>query len=341
MKKILIFLLAFLSIFVGGCGKVNVDKYDFHTASQRQYLDGEYAQIGKYAAGEKELSRPNPIKLDISGDGKEHNVVLKEKGTTNELTYKTNSKVLEVYNLKANTTYEWFIDDASQGEFTTGKGIRNLYIDGITNVRDIGGVACNGGIVKQGLLIRCAKLTNDDNGEQLISIEGIEAFKKLGIKTELDLRQVEADSDDNIEQGGITTSVIPGVNYISFPMASGGNYLQLNRKVLKDLFAILANEDNYPIIFHCSIGTDRTGVVAFLVNALLGVSKEDLYRDYLFSNFGDINGVRTSSTIDDYIKKVTIDEAKSLSENVKEYLINQGVSEEDINKVINIMTEKK
>ena len=192
----------------------------------------------------------------------------------------------------------------------------------------------------QGLLIRSSKLTDDDTGEILITEKGIETLKALGIKTELDLRSTTEDDEGNIEQGLITSSVVSGVNYISLPMKSGGNYLQLNRGMLKDLFKILANEDNYPILFHCSIGTDRTGVVSFLVNAICGVSKEDIYKDYLFSNFGVIYSVRTPSIINDYISKVTSSSRLSLKENTINYLIDQGVDRGDIEKVIEIMTKK-
>jgi protein tyrosine/serine phosphatase len=51
---------------------------------------------------------------------------------------------------------------------------------------------------------------------------------------------------------------------------------------------VLADESNYPIFFHCAIGTDRTGTLAYLINGLLGVPEEDLYYDYCFSNFGAI-----------------------------------------------------
>ena len=80
--------------------------------------------------------------------------------------------------------------------------------------------------------------------------------------------------------------------------------------------------------------------MAFLVSALLGVSKEDLYRDYLFSNFGLINVIRLPKVLDDYIDKVTSNKDLSLQENVRIYLLNQGVKEENINKVIEIMSEK-
>ncbi|MBO7535938.1 MAG: tyrosine-protein phosphatase [Bacilli bacterium] len=339
MKKLLLTILLVLVAFAVGCGHTEVDptKANFHTELQTKYLTGDPENATLYAKGNEELSIPLPIHLEWDGSASSYTITIKVKGSSKSLTYTTTTNELDVYNLFSNTTYEWDVNGEAKDDFTTIEGLRNLYIDGLTNVRDIGGYDAGGSIVKQGMLIRSSKLTADDTGEIIISQKGIEELKKLGIKTELDLRDIEPDSDGNIEQGGITSSVIDGVNYISFPMKSGGNYLQLNREVLPALFEILANEDNYPILFHCSIGTDRTGVVAFLVNGLLGVSKEDLYRDYLFSNFGYIHGSRQPKTIKDYIDKVTSDKNQSLSYNIKTYLIAQGVKEEHINKVIGIM----
>ena len=344
MKKVLLtYLLLTLALLLGACGKkVEVDpsKANFHTELQTKYLSGDPENATLYAKGTEELSIPLPIHLTWEESAASYTVTIKVKGTQNEASYTTTTNEIDVYNLFADTTYEWSVNGNAQDDFTTIAGLRNLYIDGLTNVRDIGGYKAGEASVKQGLLIRSSKLTADDTGEVLITQKGIEELKRLGIKTELDLRDTAPDSDGNIEQGGITTSVVDGVNYISFPMKSGGNYLQLNKEVLPALFEILANEDNYPILFHCSIGTDRTGVVAFLVNGLLGVDKDDLYRDYLFSNFGLINGMRQPKNIKDYIDKVTSDKNQSLSENIKTYLIAQGVNEEHINKVINIMLEK-
>jgi hypothetical protein len=41
---------------------------------------------------------------------------------------------------------------------------------------------------------------------------------------------------------------------------------------------------NHPIVFHCTAGKDRTGLVAFLLLGLLGVSVEDRVRDYMRSD---------------------------------------------------------
>lgn len=344
MKKILsllfIILLSFSLISCGNDKEDPVDNKigDFHTELQNKYLAGDYKNASIYSKGKEELSRPNPINLKWELEGSSYQVIIKEKDDNKELVYNTTNTNLDVYNLKIHTEYEWYVNEIKQGEFKTCDTLRNLYIDGITNCRDIGGYKLNNGYSNQGLLFRTSKLNDDYTGEVLITAKGIEALKQLGIKTELDLRKIEKD-DDGIEQGNINSCCVEGVNYISFPMASGGNYLQLNESILKDLFKILGNKDNYPMVFHCSIGTDRTGVVAFLVNALIGVSEEDLYLDYCFSNFGLIYSMRSASTITDYIKKVTSDKNKSLQENVKNYLINLGVSEIDINNVIEIMTK--
>ena len=61
------------------------------------------------------------------------------------------------------------------------------------------------------------------------------------------------------------------------------NIAKNERESLKKAFKVFTNRNNYPVIFHCAIGTDRTGVVAFYLNALLGLKDEDIYRDYLFS----------------------------------------------------------
>ena len=249
MKKLLLTILLVLVAFVVGCGHTEVDptKANFHTELQTKYLTGDPENATLYAKGNEELSIPLPIHLEWDGGASSYTITIKVKGSSESLTYTTTTNELDVYNLYSDTTYEWNVNGEAQDDFTTIEGLRNLYIDGLTNVRDVGGYLVDNGKVKQGLLIRSSKLTADDTGEIIITSKGIEELKRLGIKTELDLRDTAPDDEGNIEQGGIRASVIDGVNYISFPMKSGGNYLQLNLDVLASLFEILANEDNYPI----------------------------------------------------------------------------------------------
>jgi protein-tyrosine phosphatase len=50
--------------------------------------------------------------------------------------------------------------------------------------------------------------------------------------------------------------------------------------------AILSSlaRDEMPILFHCAVGKDRTGAVAALLLTLLGVSREQIFEDYLLTN---------------------------------------------------------
>ncbi|KAF4309368.1 hypothetical protein GTA08_BOTSDO03095 [Botryosphaeria dothidea] len=44
---------------------------------------------------------------------------------------------------------------------------------------------------------------------------------------------------------------------------------------------VLAREESYPVLWHCTQGKDRTGLVTMLTLFLLGVGMEDVQRDYL------------------------------------------------------------
>ena len=187
------------------------------------------------------------------------------------------------------------------------------------------------------MIYRTSKYNADESTDLVITEKGIDTLKNtLGVKTEIDLRK----TSDN-ENGGLTASPLgEGVRYVSYPMVSNGNVLTLNKTKLKTLFEMFAEESNYPIAFHCSIGTDRTGMVAFLLNGLLGVSKEDLYRDYLFSNFGLIYSMRTANTIDTYLTAIESSSGKTLADKFYNYLKDVGVSTDTLDKIKDLMIEK-
>lgn len=287
--------------------------YTCHTEAQVAYLAGDYKLYKSYANGTEELSSPMPYVLP-NGE--------------------------EKYNLLLGETYSYtYTDDTGNeqsAEVTTDAlPPRNLYVKGVTNVRDLGGwSSADGHKVKQGMIFRSSKFNADESTDLMIEPEGIDTMVNvLGVRTEIDLRE-----DD--ERGNITASPLgESVNYISIPMTSGGNIILLNKDVLPGLFEIFADEANYPIVFHCSIGTDRTGMVAFLINGLLGVSEDDLYRDFLFSNFGMIGKLRTPSIIKTYIRTVEMSSGADLSAKVYAYLKDAGVSEENLESVKRIMTE--
>ena len=61
-------------------------------------------------------------------------------------------------------------------------------------------------------------------------------------------------------------------------------YLEFGPTTWLRLFGILANEDNLPVVLHCTAGKDRTGVSTAFLLSILGVSRDVIEADYLLTN---------------------------------------------------------
>ena len=110
---------------------------------------------------------------------------------------------------------------------------------------------------------------------------------------------------------------------------------------IKEFMEILADKNNYPIYYHCNIGTDRTGMLSYLIGGLCGMSEEDLMKDYLFSNFGNIGEAKTPhNSKNTYVELLSSDgpyEGDTLVERIESYFISIGVSEETYTAVRDIL----
>lgn len=153
--------------------------------------------------------------------------------------------------------------------------VRWLYIDGTANVRDMGGWKTESGKkVRYEMMYRGRNLDG-------VSSTGLNTIKKLGLKTEFDLRYA---NQKNQAAG-------TGMNYIFLDTSAQYDYILKDRYAdemrsnYKRIFEILSDKSNYPIYTHCSAGADRTGTFAFITNGLLGVSYADLTRDFELTSF--------------------------------------------------------
>lgn len=298
----------------------NLNNYEINTKLQKEFLDlNDASLMNENICGLKELSKPNKVHLSWESNKSDisYRVILSEKeDLSSPMVFKTNDNYLDISNLKVDTTYYYVIrsqDDANFAtktlSFHTQKGVRNLDIDGVTNVRDLGGwKAEDGKTIKQGLVFRGGRLNNSypegsgSNGtsyskkdttarcyEREITSTGIEAFQELGIINEIDLRKEDGNGfpgDKNTEK---TFDNVEGVKYNAFPMGKSDPLADsLNISSLKGIFEFLSKKENYPVYYHCNIGTNRTGTISMLLEGLCGVSYEDMLKDYMFSNFGTI-----------------------------------------------------
>lgn len=172
------------------------------------------------------------------------------------------------------------------GKFTVrDEPVRFIGLKSIRNFRDMGGYTTeNKKKIRYGMIYRGGR-TNEACTQDLDILKN-----NLKIRTEIDLR---GDFDDD---GQKTSALGSDCLYLKAPIdqyscifpffalktRSFDTYIALS---IKKIFEALANDDNYPLMFHCNAGADRTGTLAFLINGALGVPLEDLTKDFELSTF--------------------------------------------------------
>lgn len=62
------------------------------------------------------------------------------------------------------------------------------------------------------------------------------------------------------------------------------NFVHVNTPRFASLFEHVLDAHEAPLVFHCTAGKDRTGFAAALILRSLGVSEDDVMRDYLLTN---------------------------------------------------------
>ncbi len=105
-------------------------------------------------------------------------------------------------------------------------------------------------------------------------------LEDLGIRTDLDLRSAG-------EVAGMRGSPLGDrVNWINVPFEAYKGLGKTNGiAAVKAAFDVFLDPANYPILFHCIGGQDRTGTLAYLLEALLGVDDDELAKDWECSGF--------------------------------------------------------
>lgn len=239
--------------------------------------DYSSSQIGNYVTS---TSSNHPVGVTIN---------MKAAGTLTVIdgyTGRTVSKAVSagdvtIYNCTPGATSKFVLTNADgsivqNGVIKPTGACRMIHMTNVDNIRDLGGWACDGGVVKYGKLFRGGEMYGflTDDGKQ-------QALDMLGILKEIDLRFAE-DLNGRTESGfGPTVDMLwvdMTWNALTYQKSSG------NIKAIFDpLFDyVIAGKPTY---FHCSAGADRTGVVALICEAILGVSQSDCDKDYELTNF--------------------------------------------------------
>ena len=170
------------------------------------------------------------------------------------------------------------------------------------NFRDLGGIkALDGRTVKEGLLLRSGE------PDELTPEQFAEFADKYDIRFIVDFRtEEEAQASKIAEEAGIEREIIDVLKNAEEYVTSYKNFRQITdpdrvRTFMNEVYSLIVTDDystegyrrfleimlsleEGAVLFHCFAGKDRTGIAAAILLTILGVSCDDIIKDYLMTN---------------------------------------------------------
>ena len=336
---------------------------EIHTANQLKYLNlnKEYYSMTKSdldgcdAKGNKNVSTPEQTQLNwefTAPEGyevKNYTLVFSQNMDLSDpyTVQGTKETSIKFYNSFLGTNYFKIVANFTSGDKqssdvksfkVTEQAPRNLYVGNMPNCRDMGGrTTVAGGKIKQGLIYRPSgsafdnRTPSDDEAKSILK-------DTLRVKTEIN---VANSTGNNVN--------IDGVNVVNAYMAYGAvpySNLARNSVRIRQVMDVLADEANYPVFYHCRIGTDRTGITGVMIGGLLGIDFNEIIQDYGFSNFAPIDNQRYPNKPNDtngddivkYIDEIIALPGATFQEKTYLALRMIGVPAAKLDKIIDIMT---
>lgn len=202
-------------------------------------------------------------------------------------------------------TFEISVNDTARSYFqlvtNEGNAIlaeRHLPMAGGYNFRDLGGFKTKDGkFVKWGKVFRSDdlyKLTDTDLNYlasiPLISIVDFRAQSEIDLAPDKNPSSLKTNYALSITPGQLNSwEKIQSLTTAQMDSAMMNINIDFvtNPEIIehyKTFFDLLQNQDEVPLMFHCSAGKDRTGMGAALFLSALGVDEETIMNDYLSSN---------------------------------------------------------
>ena len=319
--------------------------FDTYTQGQRKFIDtvrssdiNTALEWLKAEQGNEDFSCSGRLSFCWSGEEESYLFELSEKEDLGDaIRVDCKSCSCDICNLKVGTTYYWRINGGETHVFKTLQNDwRFISIDGLKNIRDLGGRG-----IKQGLIYRGSEV---HGGTFRITEAGARTLRdELLMKTILDLRiEWLGKYGDSSPVEGVALKQIPYRPYIEI-------FEEKHRLEIKEIMKFLSDEKNYPVYFHCMGGADRTGMIAIYLEALAGDSPEDIFLDYELTSLAKIYNpeklvsdnyyrIHTASYFSDFLTELEkCAPGESFNAQIKAFLLESGVSKECLDKVISIV----
>lgn len=208
---------------------------------------------------------------------------------------------------------------------------RTLVIDGVLNVRDVGGLTGRLGPVRRGLVFRAACLSE-------LTPAGARTLADFGLRTVIDLRTPLERREEPNRVAGVAD--LAGVREISIellttlidlPDTSEGLYRHFIERCGAGIVAVfdeIVRPGALPALVHCMVGKDRTGLTVALLLELLGIDRATILADYEASNAGLGDKARTQVRAE--VMAGTLAGLDDTYGGAREYLGRHGLTEQTI-----------
>ncbi len=160
----------------------------------------------------------------------------------------------------------------------------------VPNARHLGGLPLAGGPTSFNDVLRSGTLVG-------LLPTAVDALKSMGIRVVVDLRTAEERAlapEPDLSAFGITHIWTPVVEHDPAPFGVNleyghagflwmyQNFLEYGRKAMSQVVQVLAESEG-GVLYHCSAGQDRTGVVTAVLLSLVGVRDEAIVEDHSLS----------------------------------------------------------
>lgn len=164
---------------------------------------------------------------------------------------------------------------------------RLIPLQGALNVRSFGGLRGGNGPIPATSFIRAADLNR-------LTAADRDALAARGVALDLDLRTAEEAggssdplaTDDRFRYVRISLMGSEKLDLTSMPDDLGTMYVQslaANQPQFRQVFETIAAQEDGAVLFHCTAGKDRTGMIAAILLSLAGVPRSEIVHNYTIS----------------------------------------------------------